>query len=592
MKEDNYDVVIVGAGIAGAILAKELTEKKKRVLLLEAGKASDDYLSYLEVFYTALAKVPNSPYPDNPNAPSQNVLNLGPIPAGGPNLNGYMVQYGPVPFGSDFTRVSGGTTMHWLGHSFRMLPNDFKLHSKYGHGVDWPISYDDLKPFYEKSEWEIGVSADVEGQIYPGMGNNFFGKNYYYPMKSLPASYLDQKVAGGIQGMKVKLGKNAYPLSVITTPQGRNSTPNKGYKPIGASWDNNIGQRCEGNSNCVPICPVQAKYNALKTLNKADQKYLTVINQAVASNLIIDPETNRIKGVTYKQYQSAQSSDHTSHTVQGKIFIIAAHAVETAKLLLASNAANSSDLVGRCLMDHPTMLTWGLMPEDIGSYRGPGATSHIPTFRDGAFRKEHSAFIIPVDNWGWLWGEFSPGSDVTRAINQLNLFGKKLRGYLDGFVSRQFGLQFEFEQLPQHANRVTIDPNYLDQLGNYRPVVHYDISDYTRAAMEAAKGVSDMIFAKLGVEDYTNYSPGDTGYLPWKGTGYTFKGAGHLVGTHRMGKNKSDSVVDENQKSWDHKNLYLVGPGSMPTLGTSNPTLTVAALAFKSDAKLLKDLGN
>lgn len=590
MKEENYDAVIVGAGIAGAIVAKELTARKKRVLLLEAGKGGEDYLSYLELFYTALAKVPNSPYPANPNAPSQNVLDLGPIPGNGPNLAGYMVQYGPVPFGSDFTRVSGGTTLHWLGTSLRMVPNDFRLRSRYGRGVDWPISYDDLREYYEKAEWEIGVSADVEDQVIPGMGSGFYRKGYYYPMKKLPQSYLDLKVAAGIDGMKVRLESGTYKLSVISTPQSRNSTPNEGYRPVGATWDDNIGQRCEGNASCVPICPVQAKYNALKTLNKADRNYLTVINQAVASKLEVDGETGRITGVIYKHYESSKSSDHTTHRANGKVVVVAAHAVETAKLLLASNAANSSDLVGRCLMDHPTMITCGLMPDNIGGYRGPGATSNIPTFRDGDFRKEHSAFIVPVDNWGWLWSEFSPGTDVSRAVNQYNLFGRKLRDYLGNLVPRQFGLQFEFEQLPEPSNRVTIDPNYLDQLGNYRPVVHYDISDYTRRAMEVALMVSGAIFARLGVEDHTSFSPSDTGYLPWKDGGFSFRGAGHLVGTHRMGSTRSDSVIDHNMRSWDHRNLYLIGPGSMPTLGTSNPTLTVAALAFKGAAAILKDL--
>lgn len=111
--------------------------------------------------------------------------------------------------------------------------------------------------------------------------------------------------------------------------------------------------------------------------------------------------------------------------------------------------------------------------------------------------------------------------------------------------------------------------------------------------MKAAKDVSDQIFAHSGVTDYTQYSQqNDPGYVEYEGQGYTFRGAGHIVGTHRMGSQPEDSVVDKDMRTWDHNNLFLVGCGNMPTLGTSNPTLTMSALTFKATEAILKQLNS
>src|SRR6218665_2721322 len=144
---------------------------------------------------------------------------------------------------------------------------------------------------------------------------------------------------------------------------------------------------------------------------------------------------------------------------------MAGSATENAKRLLASGAANSSDQVGRNLMDHMTVLRWGKTEEPLYPYRGPGSTSNIPTFRDGEFRKEHAAWILPLDNWGWAWPTGSPGTDVANALNQ-GLFGKSLRDKIEYDVTRQFFTHFECEQTPDPNNRVTINPEYLDQIGN------------------------------------------------------------------------------------------------------------------------------
>ena len=285
--------------------------------------------------------------------------------------------------------------LHWMVTCLRMLPEDFEIATLYGVGRNWPLRYDELQPYYELAECEIGVSADRKDQEHLGIT---FSHDYVYPMHKIPQSYLDQQLAARVNGMQVTLGKRPYMLCVRSTPQGRNSIPNinyrypessgpsaqRGYTTIGAvdnllnpgeqGLAHDLGHRCAGNTSCTPICPIQAKYSALKTLNKADPKYLTFVHQAVVTRLNYDSTDGRIRNIEYQKYENPDSPIHTVHTATAAIYALAAHVVENSKILLASQLAMSSGLVGKCLMDHPTMITWGLMPFNIGAFRGPLCT--------------------------------------------------------------------------------------------------------------------------------------------------------------------------------------------------------------------------
>ncbi len=673
------DVIIVGTGIAGSLIAKLLTdhvfdtETKKMIhradlgdsqayrelsiLMyeagLEAGLALDsassmtNYNEYIRKFYMEEAKVPNSPYPDLKQAPSPNVLDMQPITPPFPDKKGYLVQFGPMPFASDAIRVGGGTTLHWLGTTPRMLPNDFRLKEKYGRAMDWPVDYETLKPYYEMAEFEIGVSGNVAAQEYPIKESmeEYYGKDYVFPMDEIPQSYMDQQIIKGLAGTSVQLNFENIPLTMVPSPQGRNSTPNPAYgkaklikaassdsgyslsltdidqetyKALGAVWNPYQGERCEGNASCVPICPVQAKYNALKTLKKALYKskkngnlqrnhHIQVQAQSVVYKLSVDHDNqDRISKLHLRKYFSQEKTNFAEEVIDtgDSIVILAANAFENPKILLNSKytvvengqniektVANSSDQVGRNLMDHMVMLTWGLFPDPIYSYRGPGSTTNISSFRDGNFRSEFSAWISPLDNWGWAWPAFSPGSDLSEFLNE-GLFGKDLKEALAYRLSRQVLFHFEIEQLPNPNNRVTINDQYLDVLGIPRPVVNYELTEYEMRAMEQAKLASDQMFARLGIEDFTKYNATDNNTFVYNGVRYSYNGAGHIVGTHRMGNDKTDSVTDSYCKAWDHPNLYIVGAGNMTTLGTSNPTLTLAAFTIRSVESILRDLEN
>ncbi len=605
----HYDAVIVGSGIAGSILANELTKNKFKLLVVEAGLgkdvSQDGYQRYLETFYSAVSKDNNAPYPRNPNAEMPRGPEIKPLRPGQPNTDAYWVQNGPFVSDSVYARVLGGTTMHWEGKTIRMLGEDFKMRSKFDRGLDWPIDLEDLIPFYEKAEYEIGVSGDAQAQQKVGVK---FSKDYVYPMKEMPPSYLDQLVAEDLAGMKVNLGGEDYKLSLTTFPQGRNGIPHEKYK---RPWDKKNkelfspkgavslhqaeeGERCQGNTNCVPICPVQAKYDARKTLAVAlGTGLVDLLPQAVASQVHFDSDTGAVTGIDVKVYASRESSAYKLVRVKGKVFILAANAVENARLMLASalhGERKLNSLIGRNLMDHPYLLAWGLLPKPAGVGRGPLVTSGICNLRRGKFRRNQAAFAVDLHNDGWGWATGSPVSDLINAVDNLNKYGTDLREELQKQISRQLLLAFMVEMLPETSNRVTVDTSYTDAIGNLRPVISYKIPDYSLATIEYARNFSRKLFQRLGAEDFTNYDPLDFGYVTYNGEGYVIRGGNHLAGTHIMGTGPENSVVNSHQKAWGHENLYMVGAGSMPSIGSSNTTLTLAALCFRTAAAVIKDI--
>jgi choline dehydrogenase-like flavoprotein len=614
----SFDVVIVGAGVSAAMIAKQLGMAGKRVLILESGAAlAPNNNDFMNRFYMALAKVPEIPYtPDLFNPPgSFNLANPTLLNAARPSvltLNGekngfgywkdpnqsYLIQDGPLAFGSTYERVAGGTMRHWLGTSLRFVPNDFKMQSVYHQLVDWPISYDDVEKWYGAAEAEIGVSANAANQGYLGIK---FPPGYKYPMNPIPSSLVDDAVSKAVAGTNFK----GTPLVVTGTPAGRNSQPYQSRRV------------CAGNTNCIPICPIQAKYDPSVTLEQAlNTGNVTIWPQTVATEVIVDTN-GRVSQINYVQYQQPGGPQTGSGSVTAKVFVIAAHAIETPKLLLMSKnqgrtpngVANHSLQVGKNLMDHPLYLAWALAPQPIFGYRGPLATSGIESTRDGSFRNQRAAFRIEIGNEGWNFPINDPYTTTTDFINGLNqsglnpigggtpqaLFGPALTQALNNAFTKQFRFGFLVEQSPDQTNTVTL-ASQKDNLGLPRPKITYGFSQYTLAGLGAAVEAADQIFAQMKAQQFT-VPPEDNDpskiEVPVNGKMKTVKffGSGHIVGTYRMGPTKDDSVVNFEQRSWDHPNLFLVGSGVFPTVATGNPTLTIAALSLWAAQTIKKDLG-
>jgi choline dehydrogenase-like flavoprotein len=589
-QDQQYDVVIVGGGVSGATVAHKLSHAGKRVLLLEAGSpdAMDPakYRSILDRYYGmgGLRSTPNGPYP----------VNLDALSPGTPSPDPYYIQRGPHNFMSDYLRMLGGSTLHWQGTSLRLVPNDFRMQSIYGRGIDWPITYDDLESHYREAEGIIGVSADVEDQKNLGV---WFADGYVYPMSKLPPSVVDQFFDSRLTKATVGLYGGDYPIRVVGIPVGRNSSPNpnyeggRGYQVLSSIGNRDAGNRCQGNSNCLPLCPVQAKYSALKTINVAKLTgRLEVRSQSVASRLVIDSGTGRITGVEYKLYKNPQESEFTTEYVSGTVVVLAANAIQNAVLMMASGISDASDQLGRNLMDHPYVGFYGLAPQPVFPFRGPDTTSGIESLRDGAFRSVHASFRASLANWGWS-GE--PVGTVGQLLSQ-QVFGCDFRQKLRDRMTRMVKLGVMFEQLPTPTNRVSIDVSELDQLGNFRPILNYDYDNYSLDGVCAVMDkVWPAIIAYAQIEDQTNFDAPLAGSqaITYQGRKLNVMGSGHVVGTHRMGTHRNNSVVDSHMRSWDHGNLYAVGPGSMVTVGTANPTLTSVALSARAADFVLTDLG-
>ncbi len=606
MRRAHFDAVIVGGGIAGALVAERLLAAGMTVALLEAGagasgETGEGWEAYLAHYYSNPAKTPNSPYPVNRAAPSPSVLDTAKI-GDQPSTTGYFVQRGPNPFGSNYLRALGGTTLHWLGTCLRMTPADFEMATRYGQGVDWPFGYAKLAPWYERAEWAIGVSGEVEDQGYHGIG---FAPGYAYPMHRIPQSFNDRFYVRALQGATLRVDGEDLPITVSSTPQGRNSTPRVGgatvggekleaYEARGGSPDYIFrGARCEGNSSCIPICPVKAKYGALKTLGDCLRRWpdrFIVMKQCVVSKLEHDPDSGAVTGVVFKRYEAPDAPYYETRSIRGRIVVLAANAVENAKLGLASGLRDPSGQLGRNLMDHPFLLSWGLAPAPVGPFRGPGSTSGIESLRDGAFRANRAACRVEIGNWGWNFATGAPFSDVKRLLAE-GLSGAALRARLRRDVQRQVRLGALIEQPPDPDNRISIDPQWRDALGEPRPVIDYHLDAYTRAGLALGRDLCAEAFRVAGVADHTAYDPEAPGWVEHEGRGFAYFGSGHLVGTHRIGADESLGVTDADLRAWRHPNLWMVGAGAMPTIGTSNPTLTLAALALKAAAAMVESMG-
>jgi choline dehydrogenase-like flavoprotein len=528
--EISADVIVVGSGIAGALLAAKLAQSGVKVAILEAG-APVDRSDAVQRFHHAVVKVPECPYPPIPQA-------MHPV---SDDLGAWYRQAGPDTFRSTYLKVVGGTTWHWLGTCLRLLPNDFRLRTAYGHGVDWPISYDELEPHYGQAENEIGVAGDTANDLGAP-------RSAPYPMPAIPPTYLDNAFATALAGT---------PYAVRSTPQGRNSV-DRADRPA-----------CCGSASCIPVCPVQAKYDATVHVGRAVAAGAALHERTTATFVEVGRD-RRVTAVRFRRWDGSEGR------AVGKVFAIAAHAVEGPRLLLNSRseatpngAANGSDQVGRNLMDHPTQLSWALARDAVWPYRGPLSTSGIEGLRDGAFRRDRGAFRTEIGNDGWSWPVGAPVS-TARELALQGLRGAALNKALFDRTARQVRLASLVEQPPLAENRVTLDADARDVYGVPRPRIAYRLDDYTRAGLAAAARAHAEIFARIGTSE-THHSP-------------QAQGAGHIIGTARMGRDPATSVVDRDLRSHDHRNLFILGSAVFPTSATANPTLTIAALSLRAVA--------
>lgn len=592
-----FDVVIVGSGIAGALAAHELSRAGNRVLILEAGGVPPDSLgrwAMVHNFTNSPSKAPDSPFcgedvlPIDPNVDPKTqpgkyrFLQPSPIEDGGKNYYDYDAESVTKKrfFKSYYERIVGGSTWHWQGIYIRMLPNDFKMKSNYGVGLNWPISYDDLEPWYVRAEYEMGVAgSDEENRQYY---ERKFGayRSKPFPMPALVPSYIDKELAEAINDKPVP--KYGLRLRVNTVPHAINSEPYQG-RP-----------ECDGHTSCVPLCPTKARYDATVHVEKAVTAGAVLRTQAVVTKLDLDDARKLVTRVWYKR------ADGTLDRASGRIVVLAANGIENPRILLSSQAANSSDKVGRNLMDHPIKQSFALTPKRVFPFRGPQTTSDIAAFRDGDFRKRYAGFKTSIKNDGWSTtstgaprGNFIPPKNPTGNQNangsildfveNWGLYGRSLRDKIHDHATRQITLNSACEQLPLESNRVLLSTN-KDGLGVERPLIQYrlDNDDYVRACFKTIIDVHSWIFDRLGATDRVMQADTPDTVI--------YGGSGHIMGTTVMGDDPKTSVVDKDCRAHDHPNLFILGSSVFPTGATANPTSTVAALALRAAETIKRQL--
>jgi choline dehydrogenase-like flavoprotein len=592
LAQPDFDVVIVGSGIAGALAAVRLAQAKMRVLILEAGGVASDSLdryALVRSYIDSPSKATDTPFCGD------NLLASQPDPRAptlGTNYYFYPPGYNGDKFVSYYERLVGGSTWHWQGIYVRMLPNDFVMHALYGKGVNWPLSYQDIEPWYREAEREMGVAGDSEVRV-----DSLNQRRYAirYPMEALPPSYLDKVITRAAARSEPIEGVR---LRVNTVPHAINSR-SYGGRPA-----------CEGYTSCVPLCPIKARYEAVVHVEQALGLGVRLRTQAVVTRLQVDG-SGRVSGVYYKRWQSQQGPNGSKREplpepeqlVTGRIVVLAANAIENAMILLRSNAANSSGAVGCYLMDHPIKQSYGLAVEPLYPFRGPQTTSQIEVLRDGRFRSRFAGFKTSLKNDGWSSnatgaprggsvapqkgpdGDWHPGT-ILDLVQNWGYFGSHLREKLHDHAQRQLTLNSACEQLPVKENRVTLaPPDVTDELGLPRPQIQYTIDDpegYVRAAFDKIVDVHERMFKAMNITQSKPQrdKPGDK---------LTFGGSGHIMGTTRMGQN-TDSVVDKFCRTHDHPNLFILGSSVFPTSSSANPTSTIAALALRAADTIKRQL--
>lgn len=639
----DYDVIIVGSGVAGALVADKLRKysnshpgaKDIKVLILEAGGVAPDSVGRYELlgsYVESASKATDAPFCGD------NILATQPdprIPINGANYYFYPDGYAKsdplnAPFKSFYERLVGGSTWHWQGIYVRMLPTDFMFNSVYRINetykirdcADWPISYNDVEPYYVQAELEMGVAGAQADKDDPrfvydashltvhqrkqlGADRNGHVANFMsraYPMKELVPSYLDKQIARAVAGHTLDARVDSSPVAMSREPVSLRVTP----VPHAINSVFRDGRpACDGRTSCVPLCPIKARYEAAVHVDRAVSGGARLIKQAVVTELKLDNTQKLVTGVRYRQWtwdelkqQRRRVQGQDDETVTGRVVVLAANGIENPMILLrsANLAGNEAEIVGAYLMDHPIKQSFGLSREPLFPYRGPQTTSQIEGFRHGRFRTSYAAFKTSLKNDGWSsssasWprgntppapaeGDWFPGSIVH--LVQAGNAGKQLQEKLKDHAARQITLNSACEQLPIKSNRVSVAKAAPDDIEVARPMIAYQIHNdggYVKRSFRKIIELHKAVFAALGVE-HSKLQDDDS----------IFGGSGHIMGTTRMGNDPKNSVVDRDCRSHVYRNLFVLGSSVFPTSSTANPTSTVAALALRAADTILTEL--
>lgn len=542
-----FDFVVVGSGAAGGVVVSELAAAGFRVCLLEAGRS---YVPAVEtpMFMTAEnAPLRGVPTPDKPGGFYDATVD------GGWNVEGepYSVSEGSDPFQWWRPRMLGGRSNHWGRVALRFGPYDFKPYSRDGLGVDWPISYDDLAPWYDKIERTIGVTGLPHG--IENTPDSPEGIHLPPPPPRVHELFLER--AFEQLGMRVA----AIRAAVLTKPL--NGRP-----------------ACLYATPCTRGCSIGANFQSTTVLIPTAQATGNLVTRCDSVVRQIDLNSQgRATGVTFNDRHSGQI-----FTVRARTVVLAAGAFSSVRILLNSKskafpngAANSSGLLGKYIMDSVEFTLSSRIP----------ALERIPPQNDDGISTPH--IYVP---W-WLYGAQAKGElNFPRGYHIEPRGGRRpptlsVGGYADpsntmfGFgltqeVRRKYGsyvfLTGEGEMIPNDQTFCTLSQNKTDKWGVPVLEFHWKWGDYEKRQVAHMQKTFNEVFKLLG----GTISPLDP-VMPTGG------GAIHEVGGARCGSSPIHSVVNQFGQAWDIENLFVLDGSIFASSADKNPTLTIMALAAR-----------
>lgn len=513
---EKVDAIVVGSGAAGSSIAAKLAVGGKQVVILEAGpeRGNDDLVS--SGIWARRLKWAGSPVIEDGDNPVGHAFNAG---------------YGV-----------GGSAMHHYAVWPRLHEEDFQSRSLYDEGVDWPISYEDLQPYYDTVQEECGISGDAEQEIWRPPGDP-------YPMPGVPLFTQGEILARGFE----KLGMATAPLPLAIT-----SMEYKGRAPC--IWD----------GWCDSGCPIGALANPLTIhLPIALQAGAILATRSTVTRILLDESGEYVTGVEY----ATQTGD--KKRLMADLVVLAAFSVQNPRLLLASASdqhpyglANSSGTVGQSIMTHPAALVYGLFEEQTQCYMGAFGGQLV---NQDSYAKNTHAASGAFGSYQWMIANAVKPNDLLGISNtRPDLFGNDLHDFMKNSAPHFASMTGVVEDLPVAENTVSLTDQF-DACGTPLAKVTHTTHAKSKALWQAALAEGKAVFEAAGAKEV------------WSGP----QAGMHIIGGTVMGNDPHSSVTNSYGQCHDIANLIIAGSGLFPSSAGVNPTYTIHALTARSGDYLL-----
>ncbi|WP_423745143.1 GMC family oxidoreductase (plasmid) [Haladaptatus sp. SPP-AMP-3] len=524
---ERADVCVIGAGPAGALVAHTLARQGHDVVVLEAGERFE--------FEDRKRRMERAIRPGDDD---RSVWNMG-----GPRDAYTSTGERFYPLNRARVKGVGGSTLHWQGMVMRLHESDFDA---------WPISYDDLRPYYARAESQLGVAGADDNPFAPPREEPF-------PLPSFRPSHSDSIFADACESLGV---------ATHSVPNARNSEPHDGRS------------ECVGYGTCKPVCPSGAKYSADVHVRKAEAEGARVIDRAAVQRLEHDDAGKRIEAAVYVAPDDENGgTGSVEHRQEAREFVLAGGGVEIPRLLLLSKStrypdglANASGAVGRYFMDHLYAGMGGRIDRRTRQHRVGFITSECHQFYEDPARGTKgipAADDIEFDRLKLEFSNYAGPTPVGLALGG-NEWGDDLLSTIREEYGNSVGMGALAGQKPRKGNRIALDSGTTDDHGNPVPRIHWRVDERTNATLRRANEIQRAILDELGAKVTWRVGPENTGP------------AFHHMGTTRMGTDPKASVVNARLRTHDLQNCTIASSSVFVTSGAMNPTLTIAALSLKA----------